>query len=105
VKYVPPEEWILTLGSLIAKCHVKDFKLNEADPGTGKFVNIRDGSVRWPDLRAALEQIGPLTLFRTLNTQLSTINLTAGSPSRAATSPPRDTFLCRNPGSSTTVAN
>ena len=58
VKYAPPEEWILALGSLIAKCHVKDFKLNEADPGTGKFVNIRDGSVRWPVVRAALEKIG-----------------------------------------------
>jgi L-ribulose-5-phosphate 3-epimerase len=58
VKYVPPEEWILTLGSLIAKCHVKDFKLSETDPGTGKFVNIRDGSVRWPAVRAALNKIG-----------------------------------------------
>ena len=58
VKYVPPEEWILTLGSLIAKCHVKDFKLDETDPGTGKFVNIRDGNVRWPVVRAALEKIG-----------------------------------------------
>jgi hexulose-6-phosphate isomerase len=58
VKYAPPEEWILTLGRLIAKCHVKDFKLSEADPGTGKFVNIRDGSVRWPVVRAALEKIG-----------------------------------------------
>lgn len=58
VKYVPPEEWILGLGSLIAKCHVKDFKLGEADPGTGKFVDIRDGSVRWPVVRAALDKIG-----------------------------------------------
>jgi hexulose-6-phosphate isomerase len=58
VKYAPPEEWILTLGSLVAKCHVKDFKLSEADPGTGKFVDIRDGSVRWPAVRAALEKIG-----------------------------------------------
>lgn len=57
-KYVAPEEWILTLGSLIAKCHVKDFKLAYNDPGTGKFVNIRDGSVRWPVVRAALEKIG-----------------------------------------------
>jgi hexulose-6-phosphate isomerase len=58
VKYVPPEEWILTLGSLVAKCHVKDFKLSETDPGTGKFVNIRDGSVRWPAVRAALDKVG-----------------------------------------------
>ena len=58
VKYVAPEEWILTLGSLIAKCHVKDFKLNEGNPGTGKFVNIRSGSVNWPAVRAALDKIG-----------------------------------------------
>jgi hexulose-6-phosphate isomerase len=58
VKYAPSEEWILALGSLIAKCHVKDFKLSETDPGTGKFVNIRDGSVRWPVVRAALDKIG-----------------------------------------------
>ena len=58
VKYVPPEEWILTLGSLVAKCHVKDFKLSENDPGNGRFVNIRDGSVRWPAVRAALDKIG-----------------------------------------------
>ncbi len=57
VKYGPPEEWIATLGSLIAKVHVKDFKLNETEPGTGKFVNIRDGSVRWPTVRAALDKI------------------------------------------------
>jgi L-ribulose-5-phosphate 3-epimerase len=58
VKYAPPEEWILTLGKLVAKCHVKDFKLTEADPGAGKFVNIRDGSVHWPAVRAALDRIG-----------------------------------------------
>ena len=58
VKYAPSEEWILALGKLIAKCHVKDFKLSETDPGDGKFVNIRDGSVRWPIVRAALDQIG-----------------------------------------------
>jgi len=37
---------------------VKDFKLSENDPGDGKFVNIRDGSVRWPAVRAALDKIG-----------------------------------------------
>ncbi len=57
VKSAPPEDWILTLGGLIAKCHVRDFKLNEADPGTGRFVNIRDGSVRWPVIRSALDKI------------------------------------------------
>jgi hexulose-6-phosphate isomerase len=59
VKYARPEEWILALGDLLAKCHVKDFKLNPADPdGGGSFVNIRDGSVRWPVVRSALDQVG-----------------------------------------------
>ena len=58
VKYAPPEEWIRTLGKLIAKCHVKDFKLNDAPGGDGKFVNIRDGSISWPAVRSALDAIG-----------------------------------------------
>lgn len=59
VKYERPEEWILCLGDLLAKCHVKDFKLSLSDPkGEGEFVNIRDGSVRWPVVRAALEVVG-----------------------------------------------
>jgi hexulose-6-phosphate isomerase len=59
VKYGPPEEWILTLGSLLRKVHVKDFRLNPADAdGQGSFVNIRDGNVRWPVIRAALEEVG-----------------------------------------------
>ncbi len=59
VKYAPPEDWILALGKTLAKCHVKDFKLNMSDPnGNGDFVNIRDGSVRWPVVRSALEAVG-----------------------------------------------
>ena len=59
VKYAPPEDWILELGDLLAKCHVKDFRLKPSDPnGEGDFVDIRDGSVRWPVVRAALEKVG-----------------------------------------------
>ena len=58
VKYAPPEQWILQLGPLLAKCHVKDFRLAPSDPaGGGNFVNIRDGSIRWPVVRAALEKV------------------------------------------------
>lgn len=58
MKYAPSEQWILELGSLLAKVHVKDFKLAPADPaGGGEFVNIRDGSVRWPVVRAALDRV------------------------------------------------
>jgi hexulose-6-phosphate isomerase len=59
VKYGPPEEWILALNELLVKVHVKDFRLNPSDPdGQGQFVNIRDGSVRWPIIRAALDAVG-----------------------------------------------
>jgi L-ribulose-5-phosphate 3-epimerase len=58
VRFSPPEEWILTLGDLLAKIHVKDYKLNPADPnGRGASVNIREGDVRWPVLRQALEVV------------------------------------------------
>lgn len=59
VRFAPPEDWILTLGNLIAKIHVKDYLLDPVDPdGRGRSVNIREGSVRWPVLRQALESIG-----------------------------------------------
>ena len=57
VKYSPPQKWIRTLGKLIVKCHVKDFKLNTNGHG-GNFCNIRDGSVDWPAVRGALAEIG-----------------------------------------------
>jgi hexulose-6-phosphate isomerase len=58
VRYAPPEQWILTLNDLIAKIHVKDYRLDPADPnGRGAGVNLREGSVRWPVLRQALEAI------------------------------------------------
>ena len=53
VKYSPPEEWIKTLGKLICKLHVKDFKL-AADGHSGRFVHPRDGSIHWPAVRQAL---------------------------------------------------
>ena len=58
VRFAPPEEWILALGHLLSKIHVKDYLLDPADPGgRGKSVNIREGSVRWPVLRQALEVV------------------------------------------------
>ncbi len=59
VKYARSTDWILELGGLIVKCHVKDFLLDPADPdGGGRFVNIRDGSIRWPAVRQALARVG-----------------------------------------------
>ncbi len=57
VKYAPPETWLRALGSNIAKCHIKDFKLNPDGHG-GKFVHPRDGSVDWPLVRRTLDEIG-----------------------------------------------
>jgi hexulose-6-phosphate isomerase len=57
VKYAPPQQWIHTLGKLIAKCHVKDFKLNP-NGHDGSFCEMRDGSINWPAVRQALEAIG-----------------------------------------------
>ena len=56
VKYSPPEEWIPVLGERLAKCHVKDYKLNEDGHG-GDWADIRDGSVNWPVVRRALDDI------------------------------------------------
>jgi len=57
VKYAPPQDWIKALGPLIAKLHIKDFKLN-ADGHGGKFVHPRDGSIDWPVVRRALSEAG-----------------------------------------------
>ena len=57
VKYAPPQQWIRTLGSLIVKCHVKDFKLRD-DGHDGRFCDIRDGSIDWPAVRKALDDVG-----------------------------------------------
>jgi len=55
-----PEDWIRTLGPRIKKVHLKDFK---GGPGLfegikGSFVNLRDGSVNWPEVRKAFTEIG-----------------------------------------------
>ena len=76
VKYlVPVHDWIHTLGSLIKKIHIKDYAL-APDNHSGKFVHPRDGSIDWPKMRQALDDVGyngwitvedsglPLTEFR-----------------------------------------
>lgn len=57
VKYEAPQNWIRALGPLIAKLHIKDFKLNP-DGHDGKFVHPRDGSIDWPAVRRALSDAG-----------------------------------------------
>jgi hexulose-6-phosphate isomerase len=57
VKYSPPQQWIRTLGPLIKKCHVKDYKFEPGGHG-GKMIHPRDGDVNWPEVRMALNDIG-----------------------------------------------
>jgi L-ribulose-5-phosphate 3-epimerase len=58
VKYlIPSEQWIRTLGKLIVKCHVKDYKLT-ADGHNGTWPSLREGSVNWPEVRKALDDVG-----------------------------------------------
>jgi hexulose-6-phosphate isomerase len=58
VKYVVPEVWIRELGSLIVKCHVKDWRFETADHHKGGFVHPRDGNINWPEVRKALDEVG-----------------------------------------------
>lgn len=57
-KYAPPEQWIRALGKQIAKCHVKDFVIDRSLPPGGRWVRPRDGDIRWPEVRKALDEVG-----------------------------------------------
>jgi len=48
-----PQDWILTLGPLIARVDVKDF-----DAGSKSFVPLQEGSVDWPEVMRAFDEIG-----------------------------------------------
>lgn len=56
VVYGPPQEWIRTLDRFVLKCHAKDFRLKPDGHG-GDFCNIGDGSVDWPAVCKALNDI------------------------------------------------
>ncbi len=53
VMYGYPQEWIRHLGKRIAKFHLKDF-----DTKTRQFVNLREGSIDWKEVRKAIGEIG-----------------------------------------------
>ena len=55
VLYGYPQDWIRTLGPRIVKVHLKDFKRTE---GGYSWVNLGDGDVDWPAVRAAFTAIG-----------------------------------------------
>ena len=53
VMYGYPQEWIRVLGKRIAKIHLKDFKTD-----TRQFVPLREGSIDWPEVRRAIDEVG-----------------------------------------------
>jgi L-ribulose-5-phosphate 3-epimerase len=53
----PAESWIRSFGPLLAKVHMKDYKLS-ADGKSGSFCGIGQGSVNWPAIRQALDDVG-----------------------------------------------
>jgi len=55
VLYGYPQNWIRTLGSRIAKVHLKDFKRTEDGY---VWVNLGDGDVDWAAVRQAFPDIG-----------------------------------------------
>mgnify|MGYP005835637747 CR=1 FL=1 len=52
-----PEVWIRIFGPLLAKIHVKDYKLAPDGKG-GNWAAIGQGSVDWPVVRKALDEVG-----------------------------------------------
>jgi hexulose-6-phosphate isomerase len=60
VPFAWPEDWVRTLGPRIKKVHLKDFK---GGPGLfggikGNFCALREGSIKWPEVRKAFNEIG-----------------------------------------------
>ncbi|MEP6757205.1 MAG: sugar phosphate isomerase/epimerase family protein [Chthonomonadales bacterium] len=60
VAFAWPEDWVRTVGKRIHKVHLKDYK---GGPGlfgsrNGNFVNLREGSINWPEVRKAFAEIG-----------------------------------------------
>ena len=55
VLYGYPQDWIRTLGKRTVKVHLKDFKRKE---GGYAWVNLGEGDVDWPAVRAAFTAVG-----------------------------------------------
>ncbi|HJS43428.1 MAG TPA: sugar phosphate isomerase/epimerase family protein [Gemmatimonadales bacterium] len=55
VLYGYPQDWIRSLGKRTVKVHLKDFKRKE---GGYAWVNLGDGDVDWPAVRAAFTDVG-----------------------------------------------
>ena len=61
VLYGYPQDWIRTLGRRIAKLHIKDFSFRRgvgSGDSVAKWVNLGEGDINWPEIYAALRDIG-----------------------------------------------
>ncbi len=56
--YGYPQDWIRTLSELIARVDVKDFDVEKH-----QFVPLRQGSVNWPEVMRAFDEIGYEGIF------------------------------------------
>jgi L-ribulose-5-phosphate 3-epimerase len=52
-----PQDWIRTLGKRIVKVHMKGYDARK-DATWGAFCNLRDGSIQWPEVRKAFDEVG-----------------------------------------------
>jgi L-ribulose-5-phosphate 3-epimerase len=64
VFYGYPQDWIRTLGTRIAKVHLKDFHLDRIN-GRFAWTNIGDGDIDWLDVRRAFDEVGYRGYFTT----------------------------------------
>jgi L-ribulose-5-phosphate 3-epimerase len=64
VFYGYPQDWVRTLGSRIAKVHLKDFQLDRANGRFG-WKNLGDGDIDWPAVRRAFDEIAYRGVFTT----------------------------------------
>jgi hexulose-6-phosphate isomerase len=64
VFYGYPQDWIRTLGSRIAKVHLKDFHLDRPN-GRFAWTNIGDGDIDWREVRRAFDDVGYRGYFTT----------------------------------------
>jgi hexulose-6-phosphate isomerase len=55
VLYGYPQDWIRTLGSRIAKLHIKDFRFRKS---LAEWVNLQEGDIDWKQVYAALRDVG-----------------------------------------------
>jgi hexulose-6-phosphate isomerase len=59
VLYGYPQDWIRTVGRIIAKVHLKDFKMGKGwSPVTAQFVNLGEGDIDWAAVRKAFREVG-----------------------------------------------